>query len=330
MSFGTSGVNDAYTLSYFEPEMTEDSLYIMGMDTIPAKHLAQGSLLIGNEHHTMYYYHFTDSLLSLLGHENPTTLLQYTGQRMIAAIYPMRYQDSCRHSYQAKGLYSSTIPFTTGGDVQIKADACGMMVLPSGDTLRNVIRTRATQTIRQVFEMNDTLIVEQNSSVETFKWYSKGYRYPIFETIQTTITGDTASVNFETAFFFPPQKHYYLEEDTANMALLEEEARITNSRQPGLPGLEPDADPWAGLTYNFFPNPVKNTPLEVELYLPREATIRVQLRNASGLIIMNENKGAQPVGICQFQLPAYSLPMDNYILSIWLDEKLIEGIILKR
>jgi len=322
-------VNDAYTLSYFEPEMTEDSLYIMGMDTIQAKHLTQGGLLIGNEHHTMYYYHFTDSLLSLLGHENPTTLLKYTGQRLITAIYPMHYQDSCKHNYQARGFYSSTIPFTTGGEAQIKTDAYGMMILPSGDTLRNVLRTRTTQTIRQLFVMNDTLTVQQNSSVETFKWYSKGYRYPIFETIQTTILGDSAeTVNFETAFFFPPQKHYYLEEDTVNLALLEQEAAAL-----ALPGQETsvDDDPWAGLTYNFFPNPVKNTPLEVELYLPcRAENIRIQLRNTMGLIVIDENKGSQPEGICRFQLPTYTLPVDNYILSIWLNEKLISGVILKR
>ncbi len=108
---------------------------------------------------------------------------------------------------------------------------------------------------------------------------------------------------------------------------LDKVQNLSFTRQGGS-AIQALTDPNASIL--LFPNPVKNTPLEVELYLPREATIRVQLRNASGLIIMNENKGAQPVGICQFQLPAYSLPMDNYILSIWLDEKLIEGIILKR
>ena len=316
-------INDAYMLSYSEPEMTEDSLYILGMDTIVAKGLPEGSLLIGTEHHTMYYYHLTDSLLWVLGHENPTTLLQYR-QPLIAGTYPMHYQDSCRHDYQAKGLYSSTIPFTTGGEAQMRADAYGMMILPSGDTLRNVIRTRITQIIRQTFEMNDTLTVEQHSSVETFKWYSKGYRYPIFETIQTTLLSDSAeTVNFETAFFFPPQEHYYLEEDTVNLALLEE--MLLEQEDGG------DADPWAGLTYNFFPNPVKNTPLEVELYLPRPAdNIRMQLRNTMGLVIIDEKKGSYPEGICHFQLPVYSLPVDNYILNIWLNEKLINEIILKR
>ncbi len=314
-------VNNEYTLSYFAPEMTDDSLYILGMDTIPSDSLTGGTLLTGCEHNTMYYYRLTGSRLYLLGHENPTVLLKYSAP-LIAGRYPMHYLDSCRHSYQAKGLYSSAVPFTTGGEVELTADAFGMMILPSGDTLRHVMRTKTIQTIRQTFVMNDTLTVEQNSLVETFKWYSKGYRYPVFETIQTRVMGDTGSVNFETAFFFPPQEHFYLDEDTLNLAIREELKMLETGTQ---------TDPWAGLTYNFYPNPVKNTPLEVELYLPRRVgNIRIQLRNTSGMIAVDENKGSYPEGICRLQLPVYFLQVDNYVLNIWLNGKLIEGIILKR
>ena len=126
-------VNDEYTLSYSEPAAVNDSMYIMGLDTILLKNLSEGSLLIGTEHHTMYYYYFTGNRLWALGHENPTTLLQYT-QPLIVSAYPMQYGDSSRYAYQSKGVYSSKIPFTSGGEAQMKADAHGMMILPSGDT----------------------------------------------------------------------------------------------------------------------------------------------------------------------------------------------------
>ena len=128
-----------------------------------------------------------------------------------------------RKSQRVKGLYSSIVPFTTDGEAQITADACGMMILPSGDTLRNVLRTYTTQSIRQVFPRADSTFVELNSSIETYKWFSKGYRYPIFETIRTFVldSTETKTVNFETAFFYPPQEHYYLADDEENLAILD-------------------------------------------------------------------------------------------------------------
>ncbi|GHT76478.1 hypothetical protein AGMMS50262_14780 [Bacteroidia bacterium] len=313
-------VNEEYTLSYSSPELIKDSFYIMGLDTILQQNLAGGSLLIGAEHNTMYYYYLTGNRLWVLGHENPTTLLHYT-QPLIAGFYPLSYGNGCSYDYQAEGLYSSSVPFTSDGEAQLQADAYGMMILPSGDTLRHVLRTRTVQTIRQVFESVDSTTTEQHSSIETFKWYSKGYRYPVFETIRTTvlIENDTAeTVNFETAFFFPPQEQYYLEEDVANAALLEEETGTV-------------VDPWAGLTWNIFPNPVKNSDLSVEIYLPRNANnVHIQLRNPMGLVVSDKHSGFFAAGTHAFGVDTRTLPVGNYILDIWLDEKLISEIILKR
>ena len=311
-------VNEEYVLSYFEPVSADYSKYIFGLDTISLKHLKNGSLLTGKEHNTMYYYYLTENRLWTLGHENPTTVLQYT-EPLIAGAYPMQYLDSCSYAYQSRGMYSSTVPFTSEGEVQIKADACGMMILPSGDTLRNVLRTHMKQTVVQIFQTGDSAEIEHKSMVNNFKWYSKGYRYPVFETIQTSVIADgNENVNFETAFFFPPQEHYYLENDEENLALLKEEKSNT------VP------DTWSGLTWNIYPNPVKATPLEVEIFLPRPANIRVQLRSTMGAIISDKVKGYYPSGICRLQVDTHSLSTGNYILDIWLNEKLISEIILKR
>jgi hypothetical protein len=108
-----------------------------------------------------------------------------------------------------------------------------------------------------------------------------------------------------------------LEDDEENLALLEEEDNSVS-------------DPWAGLSYNIYPNPVKTTPLEVEIYLPRPADIRLQLRSTMGMIITDKIKGHYPAGTCSFQVETHSLATGNYILDIWLNEKLISEIILKR
>ena len=307
-------VNDEYTLSYSEPVAVNDSMYIMGMDTILLKNLADGSLLIGTEHNTMYYYYFTGNRWWVLGHENPATLLQYT-KPLIAGAYPMQYGDTSRYDYESKGLYSSTVPFTANGKAQIHADAHGMMILPSGDTLRNVLRTHTVQSIRQVFQTGDTA-VENHSSVQTCKWYSKGYRYPIFETIQTSVGVDeTENVNFETAFFFPPQEHYYLEDDLDNLALLENETDSV-------------ANPWEGLTYNFYPNPVKND-LNIEVFMPKRGRVRMRLTSRPGMTVWKKDFGEWQQGVQKASVSMPAFPVGEYVLNMWFDGYLVGEKILK-
>jgi len=204
----------------------------------------------------------------------------------------------------------------------MRADAYGMMILPSGDTLRNVLRTRTIQTIRQVIQSGDNGTTEQTSSIEIYKWYSKGYRYPIFETVRTSIRmAETEIVNFETAFFFPPQEHYYLDDDLENLTLLENDA---NEEQNA------ENDVWAEMTYNIFPNPVKTTPLQVEIYLPIAANVRLQVSSTEGQVVLKADKGYHPAGIYNFQVDMVKLPVRNYALTIWLNEKVIKGIVMKR
>jgi len=156
-----------------------------------------------------------------------------------------------------------------------------------------------------------------NTFFETYKWYSKGYRYPVFETLRTIIYKDSTEIErYETAFFYPPQEHFYLEDDAENLAVLD--------------SLEASAvDPWAGLSYNIFPNPIK-TFLDLELFLPKSANVHVQVRNNMGLILLDEQKGNFPQGFCNFQFNLSTISVGNYILDVWLDEKLISEVIMKR
>jgi hypothetical protein len=63
-------------------------MYVAGLDTIPIESVADGELFAGTEHYTMYYYRLQDSHLHTLGHENPTTLLQYDTP-LLSMVYPV-------------------------------------------------------------------------------------------------------------------------------------------------------------------------------------------------------------------------------------------------
>jgi len=81
----------------------------------------------------------------------------------------------------------------------------------------------------------------------------------------------------------------------------------------------------------LFPNPVKNSDLVVEIYLPKRANnIHIHLRSTMGLLVSDKNYGSYPEGTHSFRVDVWTLPVGNYILDIRLDDKLISEIIMKR
>lgn len=280
----------------------------------------------------------------LWGFNNPTTLLK-NNQPELQLIFPVSYGNKHKEYYYGHGKYGNRLELDMMGTVETHADAYGMMILPSKDTLHHVLRTHTikyiaedTQPITPWYRekhqnpptlTNDSIDYRLNTDsvvfvVETYRWYQKGYRYPIFETVrsweQHRNTTDYEFLN--TAFYYPPQDHYYLEDDEDNLALLNEDEESE--------GNEHNVDPWAGLTYNIFPNPVK-TDLEIELYLPKQVgNICIQVRNTMGTIELEHRYGSYTEGTCYFNINVSNLLVNNYILDIWLDDKLINEIIMKR
>ena len=318
-------VNDEYELVY----STENDTVITGM-----------------EHLTRYHYTLQNDSLLLWGFDNQTTEL-HDLQPELLLKFPVNYGNKSGSYYYAHGKYGNRLEMEAMGTIETQADSYGMMILPSKDTLKHVLRTRTLKYIAEdsrpisesyyeklqsPLQISPDSIEQRLASdsvvfvVETFRWYEKGYRYPIFETVRSWQQHRSNNRRHEflaTAFFYPPQEQYYLDNDEANLAV----------RADGISpdGTNPDADPWAGLTYNIYPNPVRTSPLSVELYLPKNANqVHAQLRNTMGMIYQNVNKGYQPEGVCNFQMDLSGLTLGNYILDIWLDDHLISEIIMKR
>ena len=310
-----TSIDDSYTLEY----SSSDSVTI-----------------VGTEHHTRYYYSLSGDSLLCYGYENSTTLMINERPELLLR-FPVSYGDSTFCYYNGNGEYSGRLDVNAMGTVSTKADAYGMMILPDGDTLKNVLRVRTVKKIAYGTEpinfykenlpgafvtndsinyrmATDTLLME----LETFKWYTEGYRYPVFETVKnTTNKQGQESEFFNTAFFYPPQDHYYLETDPDNQKIVE--AKNKGKKE----------NPLAASTFNAFPNPVSST-LNVEIFIPVEAKIRVQVRSvANRSVYINENKGKFAAGSHHFYFDLSRLPSGYYLLNIWLDNYMLSETILK-
>lgn len=318
-------INNRYSLTYSSPDLLDNSYYILGRDTIQANNDSV-RYLIGTEHSTMYYLQVKDNSLYVLGHENATTSLKYTPSLLLMA-YPTNYNAPHQKEYQSKGLYSCRIPFESQGEIKQTADAYGVMILPSGDTLKNVMRVKTVQTIKEtIFDVNNHVNTILDMNVENYKWFSKGYRYPIFETIKT-IPQDSTANEFSTAFFFPPQEHLYLDTDPDNLAVLDSLWNIDHKMPEEQ--LPTEDNPNVNLSYNFYPNPVE-TILTVEYYLEKPSSVTISLYNLDGRLIKTLVKPASASGVYTEQIDCSSLAKGPYIISIGTGYKVYSDKVIKK
>ncbi|BES62218.1 T9SS type A sorting domain-containing protein [Dysgonomonas capnocytophagoides] len=318
-------INNRYSLTYSSPDLLDNSYYILGRDTIQANNDSV-RYLIGTEHSTMYYLQVKDNSLYVLGHENATTSLKYTPS-LLSMAYPTNYNEPHQKEYQSKGLYSCRIPFESQGEIKQTADAYGIMILPSGDTLKNVMRVKTVQTIKEtIFDVNNNVNTILDMNVENYKWFSKGYRYPIFETIKT-IPQDSTANEFSTAFFFPPQEHLYLDTDPDNLAVLDSLWDIDHKIQDVTDPTQ--EQPNANLSYNFYPNPVESL-LTVEYYLEKPSSVTISLYNLEGRLIKTVVKPISSSGVYSEQIDCSSLAKGTYIISIGTGYKVYSDKVIKK
>ena len=327
---GRSGENVLWDFSQLGNQNEE---YELAYDTV-------GSILVGAEHQTVYHYKFEGDSLLLSGYENATTHMKGLRPELVRK-FPVSYGDSSITCFHNRGSYGDRLQVDIMGTLTFHADSYGMMILPDKDTLTNVIRLKTVKRmvedikplnilrkdkLAQPEEMVSTDSINSRLSAdalvmetETCQWYAYGYRYPVFETIRNrNIINGKSEDYFSTAFFYPPQDHYYLETDPENKAIVEAQKKGKKD------------DPLAGSTFNVYPNPI-GAALDVEIFIPIGANIKIQVRSiVNKSVYINENKGKLASGSYHFRFDTAKLPKGYYLLSIWADNYLFSEPLLKQ
>lgn len=205
------------------------------------KYVLQGTdTVIGTEHCTMYYYRTSGDSLFCLGYENPTTFIAYQKPELLL-VFPVFQGRVVTDYFDGMGNYCERLEVWLRGKSTVTADASGVLILPGGDTLRKVLRTYTHKCIYQRMipkvAIQDSLQIDTipfvldrdsieylltNDSIrletETWRWYADGYRYPVFETVKSTVYKfGNAHEHFTASFVYLPEEQYYdLPYDTDN------------------------------------------------------------------------------------------------------------------
>lgn len=214
--------------------------------------------VIGLEHHTCYYYAPESQVVLLNGYENNLTKVVYDMPEIaFCQDMTMGYEKS--GVFGGYSIYSENIFSRIYGTYDYRVDGKGSLRLPSGKVVRNVTRVHLSKTISQKYQNNvkslkalrllvdsiapynadsivrhlamDSCLVETN----VYRWYAQGYRYPVYETMESHVKGNKS--HFTLAKYCSPESQELLndfENEKIRLALSKEQGEELGERSTEL------------------------------------------------------------------------------------------------
>lgn len=185
------------------------------------------SLISVTEYGTRYDFRLRGDTLLWRGYENRSTFMR-DSSAAIELIYPMRYGDKATKPYCFHGEYSRTMTVRINGSSTVLCDGEGVIYLPDGDTIADVVRVRriCNTTINMMRKEDDTTRIMNVADTtmrrieERYTWYAQGYRYPIVETIiNTNFYRGKETGKQGATFVCYPSEQAYKNNDKENQAV---------------------------------------------------------------------------------------------------------------
>lgn len=168
----------------------------------------------------------------------------------LLAVFPMGYTSCAADFFYSEGTIDGSYYMRQAGNSCTAIEAKGRLITPDCDSLRHVLlahRYRVGTTYispdfsKSFLNSRDGLMLSNDSilewmssdtithSIDTYRWYAQGYRYPVIEqnivrTYYNQVQVDSVS---QTLYFSPKMQEEDLAEDEMNDSL-----RIVNRNEP--------------------------------------------------------------------------------------------------
>lgn len=190
----------------------------------------QDTCILGIGNKSVLTYELHDDSLLQTRYENPLLFIQYKKPRL-SMHYPFQYGAQTTNEFYGEGKYCGRYYQRCTGTEHIEADGEGTLILSEGDTLSNVLRVHTIQS--SAWRVNlDSLQNDEDTGQqeirETYRWYARGYRYPLLETIVSTYYDNLNPIASQKTTY----KYRLVTKDALNEDVLEsdsiEEDRLSN------------------------------------------------------------------------------------------------------
>lgn len=176
--------------SFEEDTEVSNKTYYTGFTT-------EADTMMMQERGNRTYYRYRNGFLNIIGSENALELISYDMPETWLK-FPMQVSDSICGYFNGTGKYCDRLFMRRFGTYLTKADAKGKIVLPSSDTLHNVLRLHTERYVSTITAPIDTMkreipaftvdsIIHRMATdtmmvkEDIYRWYADGYRYPVLE-----------------------------------------------------------------------------------------------------------------------------------------------------
>ena len=312
-------------------------------------------IVIGRERNTRYYYRpATDSLL-LTGYENNLQRVEYDQPELLLHM-PLVYGSCYDGFFHGTSAYCEKVFSRIFGSYRVEVDGTGVMLLPTGDTLRHVSRVHLTElsayryypemgTVRMLKTYVDSVAFTADSirmglavdSLVTerhiYRWYAAGYRYPIVEVTTTGPKGEEPLV--AEAFYCSPEVLAAIDDEeneeirrmlaanssssyTADREIADREVA---TRKDNHNGMGEDTAPDNESVLQHVNISVVGSTVTVGYELAQDATVKAMVCNVSGMTLRQASQSGQSDGSNMLTVNCSGLRRGEYVLYLNVNGK---------
>ena len=250
-------------------------------------------------------YIFQNDSLLMPGYETRLQTMDYSEPLTLFA-YPCHYGYNTRQNFHGSGTYCKKYAIESQGIMETDADATGMILYNADDTLHNVLRIHRIYTsgVCQYLpsaRTADTLNVRQRIE-EHYLWYARGYRYPVFETVSTTVFDDLTPVSCQqTAYCTSPSEQRLLG-DSVNYDILLSDSLVQSLVETAPPIL--------------YQVSVNGNQVEVSYTAETDVTVHALVSDRMGLVYQRATSSCPAGGHASLLLNCNGLKQGVYILYL--------------
>lgn len=299
------------------------------------------SLLTGVTQYSAYGYRLLGDSLMCTGYAAPNLQVEYL-RPQLSVRYPVAYGDSIASLHYGEGMYSHKLYMAVYGDSWCKADGEGVIVLPGGDTLRNVLRVHEHAQFGQrlspscgILSLGDSTVCSSDTilsrlstdtvtwTMDCYRWYAAGYRYPVFETVETDIIREGQSFpNSRSTYYLPTYEQAYLERDPENEELRELLAQASRRQEETYSAEKGDdtSSDAANLPFSYSSSfSGDGSRLDMDFSFEGDCEVQFQLSTVQGYLLARTPKRTVSAGTVRKTFDLSSARANVYMLSVMVD-----------
>ena len=325
---------------------TQDAVWDFSHDELDGKDFRQtfflwcdstGTHVNISEKGTRACHDLQGDTLFINGYHNSLTRMEYDeGEAWLR--FPMAEGDSLTGFFHGRGTYCDKLAMRTYGRYRTKAERLGTMLLPDGDTLRNVLHLKTVRISAARYypiEKRDSLrpatadslrlwLTTDTAATRTVvaRWYAPSCQYPVLET-RALFHGTESAPYFTLALYYPPSVQAEQQRSAASHNSLE---RMFVAGNMADIGAVPDGNGGKGesavdgtdgnQSIRNVAVRVNGQTVTVSYELTEDATVKAMVCNVAGMVLRQESQSGVAGTNNEMAINCVGLRHGQYVLYL--------------